>query len=72
MIETQQTSGWLNPTFNDRLVSSYETLLSPILFDPYAVHMVEYAARSRPANILEVAAGTGVLTRALRSRMPTA
>ena len=72
MIETQQTSGWLNPAFNDRLVASYETLLSPILFDPYAVHMVEYAARSRPANILEVAAGTGVLTRALRSRMPTA
>jgi len=72
MIKTRQASGCSSPQFDEPLVASYETLLSPILFDPYAVHMVEYAARSRPANILEVAAGTGVLTRALRSRMPTA
>ncbi|OWW20634.1 SAM-dependent methyltransferase [Noviherbaspirillum denitrificans] len=45
----------------------YETLLVPLIFAPYAADL---AARSRSNNVtrlLEIAAGTGVVTRALAS-----
>ncbi len=43
----------------------YDRLLGPFLFEPYAVHAAEIVLGSRPARILEVASGTGRVTRHL-------
>ena len=44
----------------------------PLLFEPYAKVIAERAARLEPARILETAAGTGVVTRALAAALPQA
>jgi ubiquinone/menaquinone biosynthesis C-methylase UbiE len=48
----------------------YERLLVPLLFEPYAFDLAERLAKSAPTAVLETAAGTGVLTRAVASRLP--
>ncbi|MBB4437522.1 hypothetical protein M2310_000751 [Rhizobium leguminosarum] len=55
--------------FEEGVADLYETLLVPILFEPYASEMAVVADRSKPGSVLEVAAGTGALTRALRRRL---
>jgi SAM-dependent methyltransferase len=50
----------------------YETHFVPLIFEPYAQDLAHrLAARSLgPGRVLEVAAGTGVVTRALAARLP--
>jgi len=48
----------------------YETYLVPLLFEPYAADLVNRLAARSPGRVLEVAAGTGVVTRALASVLP--
>ncbi|MDO8978202.1 MAG: methyltransferase domain-containing protein [Afipia sp.] len=48
----------------------YNRLLVPLIFEPYANDLAERIARTEPENVLETAAGTGVLTRAIVSRLP--
>ncbi|WP_455281939.1 class I SAM-dependent methyltransferase [Cupriavidus necator] len=48
----------------------YETLLVPMIFAPYAADMAARIAALQPRRVLELAAGTGVLTRELARRMP--
>lgn len=43
----------------------YETHLVPLIFEPYAADLKSRVASMNPSRILEVAAGTGVVTRAL-------
>ena len=50
----------------------YERLLVPLIFEPYAAGLAARVAARRPADVLEVAAGTGVLTRALAQGLPPA
>ncbi len=52
--------------FDEGVAEFYDSLLVPILFEPYASEMAIVAERLKPGSILEVAAGTGALTRALR------
>jgi len=47
----------------------YETHLVPLIFAPYAHDIARRAAALRPARVLEIAAGTGVVTRALASAL---
>ncbi len=48
----------------------YETYLVPLIFEPYAADLAN-RLRSRPlSRVLEIAAGTGVVTRALASALP--
>lgn len=48
----------------------YDTYLVPLIFEPYAADLAN-RLRSRPlARVLEIAAGTGVVTRALASALP--
>jgi ubiquinone/menaquinone biosynthesis C-methylase UbiE len=49
----------------------YETLLVPLIFEPYAVDIVARLAARPLTRVLEVAAGTGVVTRRLASVLPT-
>lgn len=58
--------------FQESVADLYETLLVPILFERYASEMAIVAERSKPGSVLEVAAGTGALTRALRARLDPA
>ncbi len=51
---------------------TYERLLVPLIFQPYATDLAERVASTNPRDILETAAGTGVLTRAMTSRLPEA
>lgn len=43
----------------------YETYLVPLIFEPYAADLRERIKSRRVARLLEVAAGTGIVTRAL-------
>lgn len=58
--------------FGEGVADFYESLLVPILFEPYALEMATIAERLKPTSVLEVAAGTGALTRALRARLDPA
>jgi len=48
----------------------YERLMVPLIFEPYARDLAARLAKIRPANVLETAAGTGVVNRALASALP--
>jgi SAM-dependent methyltransferase len=48
----------------------YETHLVPLLFEPYAADLVNRLASRSLSRVLEMAAGTGVVTRALASVLP--
>jgi len=48
----------------------YEKYLVPLIFEPYARELARRLAEARVERVLETAAGTGVMTRALASRLP--
>jgi ubiquinone/menaquinone biosynthesis C-methylase UbiE len=50
----------------------YQRFLVPLIFEPYAEDLAARVARVAPHDVLETAAGTGVLTRALAARLPAA
>ena len=47
----------------------YDRFLVPLIFESYALDLAGRAATARPQHVLETAAGTGVLTRAMASRL---
>jgi SAM-dependent methyltransferase len=49
----------------------YERYLVPMIFESYASDIAKRAASTAPARVLEIAAGTGVATRALSLALPT-
>ena len=51
---------------------AYDRLLAPSVFRPFAVDLAERAARLQPGRVLEIAAGTGVLTSELVEAIPGA
>jgi len=57
--------------FSGSIPALYQTHLVPLIFEPYAVDLANrLAARPLLTRVLEVAAGTGVVTRALASVLP--
>jgi ubiquinone/menaquinone biosynthesis C-methylase UbiE len=48
----------------------YDSLLVPLIFEPYARDLAARVARYAPRNVLETASGTGALTSALVSQLP--
>jgi len=48
----------------------YERYLVPLIFEPYAVDLAARVASQSPSRVLEVAAGTGVVTRRLAATLP--
>src|SRR5260370_1745780 len=48
----------------------YERFLVPLIFESYAADLAKRVAETKPQDVLEPAAGTGVLTRAMASRLP--
>ena len=65
----------MNPSNGDRIFSGsiaqmYEQYLVPLIFDPYARDLTGRLALLQPSAILEVAAGTGVVTRHMAAQLP--
>src|SRR5262245_66550694 len=56
--------------FSSSIARLYEMYLVPLIFAPYAADLASRVAQRSPARVLEVAAGTGVVTRALVSTLP--
>jgi ubiquinone/menaquinone biosynthesis C-methylase UbiE len=48
----------------------YDRFLVPLIFGAYALDLAERVARANPRDVLETAAGTGVLTRAMALKLP--
>ena len=48
----------------------YDRFLVPLIFESYALDLAGRIAAAKPQHVLETAAGTGVLTRALAPRLP--
>jgi ubiquinone/menaquinone biosynthesis C-methylase UbiE len=48
----------------------YDRFLVPLIFESYALDLAGRVAAAMPQNVLETAAGTGVLTRAMAARLP--
>lgn len=57
--------------FAGLLPELYDTYLVPLIFEPYATDLSARLSANPPASLLEVAAGTGVVTRALAAALPT-
>ncbi|HSF01679.1 MAG TPA: hypothetical protein VLA62_01630, partial [Solirubrobacterales bacterium] len=56
--------------FSGSIARLYEAYLVPLIFEPYAADLVNRLASRALTRVLEVAAGTGVVTRALASALP--
>ena len=56
--------------FTGSIPELYERFLVPLIFQPYADDLAARVTEVRPEAVLEVAAGTGVVTRALASSLP--
>ena len=48
----------------------YDRYLVPLLFEPYALELAERVAKAGATSVLEIAAGTGAVTRALAAVLP--
>src|SRR6185436_9305901 len=56
--------------FSGSIPKLYETYLVPLIFEPYAADLAHRLALRQPTRVLELAAGTGVVTRQLASILP--
>ena len=56
--------------FSGSIPKLYETHLVPLIFEPYAADLANRLASRSLARVLEIAAGTGVVTRRLASVLP--
>ncbi|CAM3817650.1 class I SAM-dependent methyltransferase [Roseateles saccharophilus] len=56
--------------FTGSIPQLYERYMVPLIFEPYAVDLAARAAALQPNQVLEIAAGTGVLTRRLVAELP--
>jgi SAM-dependent methyltransferase len=56
--------------FAGGIPEAYDTLLVPLIFEPYAIDLARRVAALSPARVLETAAGTGAVTRALARVLP--
>jgi len=56
--------------FAGSIPETYDRFLVPLIFESYARDLAQRLARVEPREVLETAAGTGVLTRAMASRLP--
>ena len=58
--------------FAGSIPALYDRCLGPLLFEPYALEMARRAAALAPGDVLETAAGTGIVTAALVRALPDA
>ncbi len=64
------SSPHIDKVFAGSIPKLYETYLVPLIFEPYAADLAKRLKAMRLSSVLEIAAGTGVVTRALASALP--
>jgi ubiquinone/menaquinone biosynthesis C-methylase UbiE len=57
-------------TFAGSIPALYDRYLGPLIFEPFALDLAERLAGFGAKRILETAAGTGIVTRAMARRLP--
>jgi SAM-dependent methyltransferase len=55
--------------FSKSIAAQYERYLVPLIFDSYATHMAARVTSRSPRRVLEIAAGTGVVTRKMSATL---
>jgi ubiquinone/menaquinone biosynthesis C-methylase UbiE len=56
--------------FAGSIPEMYDRLMVPLIFEPYAHDLAQRVQALKPQSILEIAAGTGVVTRAMAASLP--
>jgi SAM-dependent methyltransferase len=67
--EDMMTGSASDKIFAGAIPKLYETHLVPLIFAPYAADLAARLAARAPSRVLEIAAGTGVATRALAATL---
>ena len=57
--------------FSGSIPAAYDRYLGPLLFQPYAEDLAARLAVNETGSVLELACGTGILTRLLRTHLPS-
>lgn len=63
------TSMTTDNKFSDSISYVYQNYMVPLIFESYAVDLATRVSRQSPASLLEIAAGTGVVTKEIASRL---
>lgn len=58
--------------FAGSVPENYDRYMVPLIFEPYAADLAQRVAALSPGTVLEIAAGTGVVTRALAPKLSSA
>ena len=58
------------PLFAGSIPEIYDRYLVPLIFEPFAIELAQRLAAQPLTNVLEIAAGTGVVTRRLAMTLP--
>ena len=61
-----------NSAFAGSIPELYDRHLGPVIFEPYATDLVRRLPKLGDGAILEIAAGTGIVTRQLAAALPAA
>jgi SAM-dependent methyltransferase len=64
------TASRIDSAFAGSIPQLYERYLVPLIFEPYAADLATRVASRSPSRVLELAAGTGVVTRRLAATLP--
>ena len=60
----------VDTVFSGSIPSLYDRYLGPLIFEPYAEDLANRLSALNPKRVLEMAAGTGIVTRALLRSLP--
>ena len=72
MSEIKVASANADRLFAGSIPQFYEQYMVPLIFEPFAIDLAARVALRRPGFVLELAAGTGVVTRRLSDALPSA
>ena len=59
-----------NVLFQGAVPENYDRYLGPVIFEPWAEDLVSRLANKKYKRVLEIACGTGIVTRRLRDALP--
>jgi ubiquinone/menaquinone biosynthesis C-methylase UbiE len=59
----------INVVFEGSIPENYDRYLGPVLFEPFAEDMAARLKEEQPESVLELACGSGILTRRLRDTL---
>lgn len=60
----------INTAFSGSIPQHYDAGLGPMFFEPFAQHLAQQVAEQAPQQVLELACGTGRLTRQILDHLP--